>query len=159
MPKANIRIDTNLEEGIKTLNRMEAELPDNLSKVSEKIARTWISEAIRIMQRNGSVVTGTGIRSFQTISTGRFGTGVLGAQYLEELDTGTVAHWPDTDNYRFISAARSYGMTRPQLAATIAQKGTRPHPWIDESVAKINRKSGKMLGVAIQRTIDQAARS
>lgn len=140
--KANIDIDTNIEDGMRIAQKLSGEVPEKADDASKIIAHSFIRESQRTLRRHGNVVTGTAINSFKTRDMGQGATGVLGVDYLEDLDKGTAAHWPDTNNYRFMEAAKSYGMDRQQLARVIARKGTKPHPWIARSSKKI-RKSAK----------------
>lgn len=150
MPKLPIEYESNLEDGMKTAARLENTIPENIDDAAQIIANSWIREAQRTMQKNGSVVTGTGLRSFSTTSGGTGKELVFGAAYLQELDSGTTPHFPDTDNPRFIAAARSYGMDRQQLASIIARKGTRPHPWINETTAKIRRSAPERTKIKLR---------
>lgn len=156
MPNATVEIDTNLEDAEATLRSLNSKVPESADDAAKIIAHSWIREAQRVMQRNGSVVTGTGIRSFRTVNHGEGETSVMGADYLMDLDTGTMPHWPDTNNYRFVQAAKSYGMTRQELAETIARKGTRPHPWIKESTARIRRSAPKRLKIQFRKAVSDS---
>jgi len=154
MPK--IEVSSNLEEGVKTAQRLKGELPESADDAAAAIADAWRREAATVMQSNGNVVTGTGIRSLETIKLGDGQRGVAGASYLKDLETGTDPHFPDTSNTRFISAARSYGMTRQALARVIAQQGTRAHPWMDETTARTFKTAKKRLGLEIRRGVQDS---
>lgn len=156
MARATVTVKSNIDEGVKTAAKLDEELPDSVDAAARKIAESFRRESQRVMQRNGSVVTGTGIRSMKTRGMGVGKAGVFGAAYLDDLDKGTSAHAPDTDNQRFIAAARSYGMSRQQLAQIIARKGTRPHPWIDQSLSKIRKKSSDKTRIELDRAIQKS---
>jgi len=156
MPKPRISIRTNIEDGIIIAENLQGELPESADDAAETIANSFISESSRVMQRNGSVVTGQGIRSLQTQQLGMGKYGVFGAGYLEDLDTGTQPHYPDTSNDRFISAARSYGMDRGQLAQVIARKGTRPHPWMADSTRKIRKTAKNRAEIHFQKALQKS---
>ena len=159
MPRIGAKVTTNIEDGIKAAQTLKEETVDNADDAATILAQQWIREAKRTMQRNGSVVTGTGINSFRTTGGSSQGfKGVLGASYLYDLDTGTAAHYPDSDNYRFRAAARQYGVDRYELAQTIAREGTRPHPWIRETTQRLNKTVNERLQVQIDDAISDAAR-
>lgn len=158
MPKPVIEIKHNLEEGIQTMGNLEGNMPDAADDAAKMIAHAWMNEGRRTMQRNGSVVTGTGIRSFRTENTGEGKTSVFGAGYLYDLDTGTAPHYPDTSNYRFIAWARKHGMTRQQLAEIIATKGTRPHPWINETTARTQKKMKGKTRIQVNQAVQDSLR-
>jgi len=158
MPKIGARVKTNLHDGIKAAEELKDGLVDGADDAATVLAQQWIREARRTMMRNGSVVTGTGINSFRTTQGSGNVKGVLGPSYLWDLDTGTTAHQPDRDNYRFVSAARQYGMTRHELAQSIARKGTRPHPWIRESTQRLNKTVNQRLNVQISEAVSKASK-
>lgn len=153
---ANIDVETNIEEAAKTVQDMQGEVPKGVNDAAEKIAQGFRNAATRTMLKQGSVVTGQGINSLNVKQTGRFQAGVFGAPHLQLLETGTVPHFPAMTSPRFIAAARDYGMSVPDLAQIIARKGTRPHPWMEESekiaMRKADRKTRIELTQAVQRS-------
>jgi len=158
MPRIGAKVSTNIEDGIRAASTLKNELVDNADDAATILAQQWIREAQRTMQKNGSVVTGTGINSFRTTGGSSQGTkGVLGASYLWDLDTGTSAHYPDTNNYRFRAAAQQYNINRFELAESIARKGTRPHSWIRETTQRLNKTVNQRLQVQIDDAISKAS--
>lgn len=158
MPKAAVNVETNLEDGAKAVQKMTDKIPESADDASKIIAHRFIRESKLTMQRNDSVVTGQGANSLHTESGGDGQTLVFGASYLRDLDTGTQAHWPDADSTRFRAAARSYGLDRYSLARTIAQKGTRPHPWIRETTERVNRSADERLKTRVDKAISESIR-
>lgn len=158
MPKATVTIESNLMDGAEMAERLSNEIPKGVDDAADKIANGWIREAQRVMMKNGNVVTGTGLRSFSTQDMGLGKQAVFGANYLNLLDTGTVAHIPDTSNPRFIAAARSYGMDRYSLAATIARKGTQPHPWLNETNSKMRRKAPRKVSIELDQAMKRSVK-
>lgn len=156
MPKAQVSIETNFEDGVKTVKNLRDELPESAEDVSKILAHEFIREGRRQMRRNGSVETGTGIQSFRTENRGQGETLVFGADYLISLDRGTTAHYPDTNNYRFIQWARNNGFSRQQLAETIADQGTRPHPWIEQSTTKIRSSAPNRLKANVRDAVQNS---
>jgi len=158
MPRIGATVKTNLDDGIKAAQELKEGVVDGAEDAATILAQQWIREARRTMMRNGSVVTGTGINSFRTTGGSGSTKGVLGPAYLWDLDTGTTAHQPDRDNIRFITAARQYGMTREELAQSIARNGTRPHAWIRESTQRLNKTVNQRLQVQIDEAVSKAER-
>jgi len=142
-----VEVDSNLEDGMKTAARLKGELPEGADDAAKIIANSWRREGGRVMQKHGNVVTGTGINSMRTLSLGKGKEAVTGPSYLQDLETGTGPHYPDTNNYRFIAAARSYGMNRQALAQHIAQQGTKAHPWMNETTYKVRRSAPRRLKI------------
>lgn len=158
MPKAAVNFKTNLENGIAAAKEFKKELNENADEAAQILARQWIREAERTMKRNGSVVTGTGIASLNRVDAGKGKAVVTGPSYLMDLDTGTSAHWPDINSFRFRAAARQYGTDKYSLARTIARKGTQPHPWIKETSLRLNKSAKQRLQVQISDAVSEASR-
>jgi len=158
MSKALVDVETNIEDAFRVVNELKDNVPDSADDASKIIARQFIRNSQRVMQRNGSVVTGRGLNSFDTRSGKKGQTLVLGASYLKDLDTGTKAHWPDSDSYSFRAAARSYGIDRYVLARTIARKGTQPHPWISEATQITNKTAKDRLSIQIDKAVSESIR-
>jgi len=81
---------------------------------------------------------------------------VYGLPHLLALETGTTPHEPDRLNNRFILAAKDYGMSKEALATSIAEKGTEPHEWMDETTRKTKRKIPRTVNPVIKKAIEKA---
>lgn len=138
---------------------LQGELPDSAQDASRVIASDYIRQATQVMQRQGNIATGQGVRSFRTQRLGKTGYGVYGAQYLMELHTGTGPHWPDISNPRFITWARMHGFDRYELAQVIARKGTRSHPWMMRAYENTFKTADDRTKVQIDRAVRKAAKS
>jgi len=158
MVKAHVNLETNLDEGIKMYEKLEGKLPDNLDDASEAIADDFRKRGQEILLKRGNVVTGKGVTSLRTKRLGRAKHGVVGNSYLSILDVGRPSGtFPDTSNPRFIAAAKQYGMSRQQLAQTIAEKGTEAYPWIDEASKKTRRIAPKRAKISVNKAISESA--
>lgn len=142
MPSIDLDIDHDFDDGLVFAKRIDDEIDSRKKNISQVVAGMWKRNAQRVMQKHGNVVTGTGIRSMRVRQKNPRTATVTGADYLQDLETGTGPHYPDTNNYRFIAAAKSYGMSTQQLAEVIAKKGTRKHEWMNETT-QITRKSAR----------------
>jgi len=153
MPRGMINVKTNIEDGIKIANKLEGETVDAADDAAKKIGRSFIRESARVMAKNGSVVTGEGLRKLRIVNLGKGRKGVAGPAYLKSLDQGTVPHWPDTSHRRFIAAANSYGISKYALARSIAQKGTEPHPWIGQASSKVRKTAKNRAKIELDQAI------
>lgn len=154
--KASLNIKTNIEDIKLIAERLQGDLPETAGDAASIIAHSFIMSSERVMRRNGSVVTGQGIRSLRPRDMGKGKVGVYGNAYLEDLDTGTVRHWPETDNMRFRTAANSYGMSTHELAEVIAQKGTKPHPWIADASKMVRSKAKDKAEIEFNRAMQKS---
>jgi len=152
MPKPQTSINSNLEDGIKTVKNLKNQLPESAEDAQKILGQEFIREARRKMRANGSVETQTGINSFRTEHT-QDKTLVYGADYLLSLDRGTTPHYPDANNYRFIQWARSNEFTRQQLVETISIQGTRPHPWVEYSTSQIRAAAPKRVNFEVKEAV------
>ena len=154
MPRASVEIESNLEDAVKTVKNLQGEIPTGADDAAKRIAKEWDKTGKMIMMKRGNVVTGTGMRNMKVSRVNDGVYGVYGPSYLQVLDTGRSAGtFPDTNNPRFIAAARSYGIPRQTLARSIAQKGTKPYPWIDEATRKVQRNAPKRVKIAMSKAV------
>jgi len=152
----NVTIESNLDDAIHTATELQNEIPTSADDAAQKIAQSWRTEAQRSLVKGGHVNTGTGLRSLKTTSLGTGKAGVVGADYLMFVQTGTPPHVPDVTNPRFDAAARSYGMSRFDLAQTIAVKGTRPHDWMGPTNDRIRKKAPRQLKIELNKAVKQS---
>lgn len=157
MPRGNIKVKHNFEDGMRLAQKLQGELPDSARDASRVIASAYIREATQVMQRQGNIGTGQGVRSFRARRTGKTEYGVFGADYLLDLHTGTGPHWPDTTNPRFIAWARMHGFDRYELAKIIARKGTRAHPWMMQAYQQTFKTADDRAKVQIDQAVRKAS--
>jgi hypothetical protein len=157
MGRAHVNLETNLGDGVEMFKKLHDEMPKNLDEASRGIADNFRKRGQEILLKRGNVVTGKGVSSLRTKRLGNTKHGVVGNSYLSILDVGRPSGtFPDTSNPRFIAAAQQYGMSRQQLAQTIAEKGTEPYPWIDEASKKTRRIAPKRAKISINKAISES---
>ena len=153
-PEITASIEVKDNDVVNTLNtlgqQMDKPTPDMIAGV---IADQVVREYINALRQNGSVVTGTGIQSIESV---HFGTGVYGvmiARYLDAVDEGTSGYGkppPVDNNHRLQSAANSYGMNPYQLSKSIGDSGTDAHPFKKEALEKVESKMNDLVAQEVE---------
>jgi len=157
MGRGQVNFESNFEEGIETVVNLRDEIPASMDKAAEKIAKEFKKKGQSVLFKNENVVTGTGVNSFEIDKLAHANHGVRAANYLAILDVGRESgSFPDLTNPRFRAAAKAYGIPEQTLAASIAEKGTQPHRWIDETAKKISRNSTKRVKVSMNKAADES---
>jgi len=152
-------IRSNFAEATQIPQMLDKELKKAADDAAERIARGFVKESERALRKGGHVVSGSAVNSFRVESgIGRGQAKVFANNYLEELDSGTVPHYPDTKSYRFLLAAKDYGMDPEQLAEVIARKGTKPHPWIFDATKRTQRKQRARLKIEVDEAMERASK-
>lgn len=153
--KIDLNIDVNSERAEKALKELKFELPKSADDIASKVAEIGARGLRRELYQQGSVNTGTLVRNTRAEKLRRGEAQIVLPLYGLAVDQGSEPHWPPTENNpRLEAAARSYGMNRYQLAASIADKGTREHPFIEPGLRRMEKSLRNEAG----KQVDQALR-
>ena len=106
-----------------------------VNEMAGAVADQLVQQYISALEEQGSVVTGTGVKSIQSRQEGQGEYGVIMADYLEEVDKGTTpSERLPIENYeRFRAAAEEYGIGVLGLEKVIKEKGTDANAFKQEA--------------------------
>jgi len=148
----------NLDDGAHALADLPQDIRDAADDAAKQLGDQFIRDSVQKMKSNGSVETGTGIRSFRNRNQGLGKQGIYAASYLEALDRGTTPHRPDTSSARFRIWAKSHGFTPLGLAGLIFAQGTKPHPWIKTATKRTRTRKPEILKIHVNDAFQKAGR-
>jgi len=151
-------VEHNFDNAAEAFKKLPENLQDAADESARKTASNFVRDSMQAMQDNGSVETGKGLRSLEYQELGEGKYGVFGNSYLKALDRGTTPHQPDQNNPRFSIWARSHGFTRDELAALIADQGTKPRPWINKAAKRSRARKNDIVKIEIEDALQKTSR-
>lgn len=128
-----------------------------VDKMSGALADQVVQEYQQSLAENRSVVTGTGLDSIRSEHLGEGVYGIMMVSYLDQVDAGRSAgnKPPVRNNTRLQEAAKQYGVNPYALAQSIANNGTRAHPFKKKALERVESRSSDIAEGELQKVMDE----
>lgn len=137
------------------IKRVKDIIPYSSDSAAKSIAEEGERRLKRELYRQGRIVSAQGVNSLETKKIENNDYAVIGLKRLIALDRGAEPHWPPLDN-RIRKGARMYGISTYFLRKTIAEKGTKPHPFISRALSPLKTQANDIAGAEFKDYIGDA---
>jgi len=133
----NVQVIVDSKDVQRTLRRIGDNLPSATTKMVKGMADRTRNRFKQVLKKHST--SGNLLRSIRTVRLGPKSYGVVGAMYLNVIETGSTPHLIPMDA-RNILWARKHGMKFSWLKRAIAKKGNTAYPFMEATMSKLYKE-------------------